>query len=369
MPSFSRVGKGQGTVPGTDFQDASESGQLAVLEGGNAAAEAIFGRATEPLVAAILRYGAGSVGTFAGMPGHAMSAGSQISGVNLLVANIRTALDRRTQSVGSQRVAEPPIQAEARPFGSITGFWDAALQEELRESEPVSVEGQLSKYAPMLVGYPQVKREMHLRYRTELEKKDAQTSPAESAYLSYTAGQMVWRLDLGDNFPWQYLGLYHSIVRNSIPVYVEKEYFEKTVSRVFAASKSSTVVEARIEGKLGELPVEFTKRFIKEANLGRFSPRIEQAARAPIFGIFVDGEDTRIEYAGNPRYLDGDIWVAVENSEGEQRIVTRFLDLADPEDLGRECEELHNEVNKLKELDSGSRVIFQFDEVGRPVPG
>ena len=109
-----------------------------------------------------------------------------------------------------------------------------------------------------------MKRAVHLEVRRNL-KQIEQTlienghpvGPTTlDALLGFTAGQMVIRPDIAE-MPYVYLGLYQSIVRNSIPLFVRREYYEKKIAKYF---KSNTTVEALIVG----CPIrchEISKRF------------------------------------------------------------------------------------------------------------
>lgn len=52
--------------------------------------------------------------------------------------------------------------------------------------------------------------------------------------------------------------------------------------------------------------------------------------------------------------------------DGKQFFVSRFLDIADSQDLVKERVELKNDVDKF--LEDG-KIIFQFDQVDKKVPG
>ena len=73
----------------------------------------------------------------------------------------------------------------------------------------------------------------------------------------------------------------------------------------------------------------------------------------------MDGRNSDIAYEGPPRYLDGDIWVAVE-SGGKERFVTTFLDIGNRQERD---EELHRLFGELERSAEPSRVIAQFDDL------
>ena len=244
---------------------------------------------------------------------------------------------------------------------SVTEFWEG----DLREGEYVSMEGALSVYAPLLIGPPKAKRELHRAYRRSIPEKDYKNiRTVVDAYLAFTAGQMVWRLNPKDS-KYVLLGLYHSIVRNSIPVFVDRDYYFNTVQEIFSKGKSPHVVEAKVEGRVQQVPGSFISEIIENYKLeGLIRPEIIEAGKQ-VFAILVDGHDTSIAYSGAARYLDGDIWVAVDLN-GQQFFVSRYVDLADPEDLHQESQALRKDVEEF--LPQGN-IVFQFDQVDRLITG
>ncbi len=263
------------------------------------------------------------------------------------------------------------VGKEKIPFDSVGGFWGADME----TGTEVSIEGALSTYAPMLIGPPKLKRELHRAYRRQLPPDDYNRSLPEKEYesvkttvdakLAFTAGQMVWRLDLEERVNWVYLGLYHSIVRNAIPVFVDKDYYFNSVQKIFSKGKSPHVVEAEVTGRLQQIPGSLIYEFAEKDKLEHLiRPTLIDAGKR-IFGIFVDGNRTKIKYSGAARYLDGDIWIAVD-FEGKEFFISRFLDIADPDDLNEESENLKEEVKKF--LPKGE-IVFQFDQVEPLLPG
>ncbi|MEO8496155.1 MAG: toll/interleukin-1 receptor domain-containing protein [Planctomycetota bacterium] len=182
------------------------------------------------------------------------------------------------------------------------------------------------------------------------------------AFLAFSAGQMVVRPH-SVAVPYVYVGLYHSIVRNSIPVYVRHEYFTEKIKPLFA---KAGVFEARVVGYLklkDEVKASF-KEFLQTFKLDEIFPEDEVDQVLPGYVLQIDGDDdySRIEYLGTSRYLDGDIWVAV-SSQDVDRVVSRFLDLADASDLATEREELRQDVERL--YDGKTGIISQYDQADR----
>ncbi len=236
----------------------------------------------------------------------------------------------------SERKRRPTIEVS-----SVRRFWKMCRRSkyELREGMVVTIRGTLSKYAPMIVGDPRSKRDLHKEYRKKLKGENA------DPMLSLTSGNTVWRIKpLGDLV---YLGLYQGIARNSIPIFVKMDYYS-SIEGIFFKNENPYCVDVVLTGVLGELPSE--------------AVRLLEKIEGPIYGLFVGGEDTKIEYYDEAGYLDADIWVALRY-EGEERMVSRFLDLGDFEDFEIEREKLKEDV---KPLLSRSEIILQFDQV-RPL--
>jgi hypothetical protein len=76
------------------------------------------------------------------------------------------------------------------------------------------------------------------------------------------------------------------------------------------------------------------------------------------YGLLVDGNGTGVDRIGGARYLDGDIWLAVE-SGGRERFLTAFLDVANPREREQELNELFNQA---KALAGPPRVFAQYDD-------
>lgn len=244
-------------------------------------------------------------------------------------------------------------------FKNITDFWKAPSEGELSDGDIISIQGQLSKYTPMMIGPPYEKRQIHLKYRTKLQEGISSDKLAQAnASLAYTAGQMVWRLNCRKQ-PLMFLGLYHSIVRNSIPVFVDMDYYQKSVVGIFRDNVNPFVIEADITGEV----IKFKEGFmddVPDSDVLKGSIRLD--ILEPFYGIIINGKNTNIEYVDEARYLDGDIWVALEKDE-KQFFVSRFIDLADIDDLQKEKGILGKQVES-KEYEN-YEVIFQFDQVDK----
>ncbi len=243
-------------------------------------------------------------------------------------------------------------------FNRITDFWSA--DPTLQEGRLVSIEGTLSRYAPLVIAPPSTKREMHLAFRTKLaEGLPEEREGRVNAMLSFTAGQMVWRLQL-PQIQSEYLGLYHSIVRNSVPIFVTHNYFRNFVDPLFLKESRNTL-EARVIGRVTQLQNDFVNAFTDESLLGTtiIRPKIISIRNRPNYGLIIDGEDTSIDKLGHTRYLDGDIWVALR-WQGKRLFHSRFCDISDDADIAQQTQALKQDIDKQC---PGHEVILQFDQV------
>lgn len=251
---------------------------------------------------------------------------------------------------------------------SIGDFWASNL----KKGQLVMIEGALSQYAPMFIGSPKLKRDVHLGYRRAIPVEDLEeqqkSSNAINANLAFTAGQMVLRLDSEETEAgWVYMGLYHSIIRNSIPVFVTKDYYTHTVEPLFErdGNRITYVVEAKVIGKLIPFPGNFIKEFIERNNINSYIRPELISDNKEILAMFIDGKDTSVEYLKPARYLDGDMWVALKTGV-EEYFVSRFVDFSNLEDFRQEYQILAMESQKL--LPDGE-IVYQFDQVEKIIQG
>lgn len=253
-------------------------------------------------------------------------------------------------------------------FAHVSEFWGhAARWDPVKPPRQyVEMTATISTFAPAMPGVPQRKRDLHRDVRRSIPQIEAQmkkrghgVGPTTiDALLAYTAGQMVVRL-ADDTTPYAYAGLYHSIVRNSIPLFVKQDYHLDQVVSALQKNHDADAMEARVIARLLPMPEDYLLKFLRETGLYNvFDPNLLKRV-APRFALQVDGDDgTSIQPLGSCRYLDGDIWVAVRVGETE-RVVSRFLDLSDPEDLQAEREGLRTDAERLY---GGAAVIAEYDQ-------
>ncbi len=217
---------------------------------------------------------------------------------------------------------------------------DLVLQQQpLGEAPAVHIHGQLSPYAPLLFGKPKHKRQLHLELRQGavqlIDELGYEFGELLNGLLSYSAGQMVIRPYFRGKYA--FLGLYESIVRNSIPILIERQYYNSTLGSLF---RKLNTLEVRLQAYLGEIP-NFTKDALDDFGItDRLASilgeeTINQVGK-PNCALFVQGDDDTFidvpDISGDPllsRYLDGDIWLA--NSANS--LITRFIDISSREDM------------------------------------
>ena len=251
---------------------------------------------------------------------------------------------------------------------SVNKFWSNSTN--IHEGDTVFIKGALSVYAPIFIGNPYLKRDIHRGYRRAvptIKQEDTKFNPTTfDAHLAFTAGQMVIRLDPEETkeLDWIYMGFYHSIVRNSIPVFVSKDYYFNVVENLFKNNKTS-VIEANVTGKIIKFPSDFIQEYIEKNNVKSYvRPEIVTNFTQSTKAIYIDGNDSSIEYIEKARYLDGDIWVALKVGV-EEYFVSRFINLSDMDDLQKESQLLAKEVSEMLPLDG--KIIYQFDQVDKLV--
>ena len=278
------------------------------------------------------------------------------------------ALGNTTYAISDQ----PKSETEEIPFESISDFWQHALNHGYPPGTRIAIEGQLSLLGPALPGVPIGKRKLHLDTRRILKKIEQRlledgypVGPTTlDALLGYTAGQMVIRPPT--DVPYIYLGLYQSIVRNSIPLFVRKEYYENVVAQFFT---SDTTVEAFVAGypvRIDEFGKHF-EGFLKEFGIYDIfeTEWFDQLFNGYILQVDGDDDLSRIEYRSKSRYLDGDIWVAIRTRNTDS-VVSRFLDISDAQDLASERSQLQRDINKLYDE---YEVISEYDQMNRLMTG
>lgn len=177
------------------------------------------------------------------------------------------------------RGAHEAVRGPKVKYKDIREFWAASRRHVLRAGTYVTIRGTLSKYGPMIIGDPRLKRERHLEYRRTLLEKEK--PGAESAYtvnpaLSLTAGATVWRFEPLNNLV--YLGLYQAVIGNSIPIFIEEEYYNEKVNRIFAEQPeqhSSYFIEVELTGILESI----------KSNFLQFGIRRETQPGIPTYGF------------------------------------------------------------------------------------
>jgi hypothetical protein len=262
---------------------------------------------------------------------------------------------------GGLRLAQlpPNYEPQTTQFPAVSAFW-RARSTVLPELDLVTVPGTLSLFAPMLMGPPLAKRSLHRAFRKAIEthrRFGERKRLTISACMSISAGQMVHR-DVRVENRKRLLGLYESIVRNAIPIFVLPEYFDRELLPAFRDSDGRGCFEAVVTGRLFQLDNNYIRRFLGRQGIDRILPGsvMEDLCR-DAYALEVGGPGTLVrKLADQPvRYLDGDVWLAVQ-SEGTERFLTGFVNVAD----GDEREE---EMERLREQAGGDDIIAAYDNL------
>lgn len=241
-------------------------------------------------------------------------------------------------------------------FQSVSEFWRAKSL--LPQIEMVTVRGTLSQFAPMMMGPPRAKRLLHREFRKAIEthRLFGKKRITINACLSISSGQMV-HSEAPRNRPKRLLGLYESIARNCIPVFVTNEYYEAEVLPKFRESGGRACFEAAVTGRTFLLDNAFIRRILKRHRMDRILPShlIDELSHEA-YALEVGGPGTRVQrLTASPRYVDGDIWLAVR-TDVKERFLTGFVDITDAGDR-------EDEMHRLLDEARGSTVLTSYDKL------
>jgi len=266
----------------------------------------------------------------------------------------------------SNRIQPIPHVVNCSGMSDLWQFIDDLVlqQQPINEAPAVRIQGQISPYAPLLFGKPSYKRKLHLQLRQGavhlIEDLGYEFGELLNGLLSYSAGQMVIRPYFVTKYA--FLGLYESIVRNSIPVMIERNYYNSTLGSLF---RRFNTLDVSLQAYLGEIP-NFTKDAlddfgITERLISVLGEETIAKVGTPNYALFIEGDnDTYIDgqaIGETPmisRYLDGDVWVA--NSQNS--LITRFIDISSREDMLNAVTEI---IRELQTSTHGRGIVSSFD--------
>lgn len=244
-----------------------------------------------------------------------------------------------------------------KTYDSVIQFWSE--KDKLREGDIVDIKGTFSEFAPLLIGDPKGKRMLHLEFRRALEKSSKLARKkicSLNACMSISAGQMVWR-DRQTDEGGITCGLYESIVRNSIPVFITRKYYDSKLRMIIL--NNGDTFEGRLVAKVTKRDMSTLKGFFDKYGMNAFiSPTIINNLCKHSFGLLVDGESTSVTCIGKAKYLDGDIWIAGV-VDGYEFFETIFLDVGDPKDREQALLDLSKRIETYQGI---PRLIGQYDE-------
>ncbi|MFH1160852.1 MAG: toll/interleukin-1 receptor domain-containing protein [bacterium] len=244
-------------------------------------------------------------------------------------------------------------------FPTVSAFWKTKSTI-LRDLDLAKVQGTVSQFAPMLMGSPRAKRVLHREFRKAIEthRRFGELKRLTiNACMSISAGQMVHH-EVRDENKKRLLGLYESIVRNSIPIFVLSEYYDHNLIPALRDTEGNGCFEAIVTGRPFLLDNNFIRRFLARQGIDQIIPPyvIDDLCR-DAYALEVGGPDTGVQKLENMpvRYIDGDIWI-VASSEGTERFITTFLDITN--EVERE-----EELNRLREEAGNSRIVAAYNEL------
>ena len=241
----------------------------------------------------------------------------------------------------------------------------------INQAPVVRVHGQLSPYAPLLCGNPMNKRQLHLELRQGaallIKELGYEFGELLNGLLSYSAGQMVIRPHFNRNYV--FLGLYESIVRNSIPVMIDREYYTANLGPLFRQVNS---LEVRLQAFLGEIP-NYTQDALSDFGITErlrsiLGNQTIQQVGYPNYALFVQGDhnsfvtlpDASKDHPLSSRYLDGDVWVA----NAVNSLITRFIDISSREDMLHAVTQI---TRDLQRSPFGRGTVSSFDTRIAPI--
>jgi len=254
------------------------------------------------------------------------------------------------------------VRPEARVFENeapvelahVSDFWSETARENSLANQRIRISGALSTYAPLVPGDPRWKHLVHRQLRKGINSLDAWDV---NALMALSAGQLIVRVTSALASDRIYMGLYHSIVRNSIPVLVDSSYFEKIVRPHF---ESANVMEVELIGTVISLGDTLSDLVDHVPALRHMKSKIKHEKPKTMYAIQIGGKGTGIRVSKKePRYLDGDIWIVVKKGSHET-LWTAFTDITRPDHVRDELRMLEKEAGAL-----GSRasIVAQFDDV------
>jgi hypothetical protein len=249
-----------------------------------------------------------------------------------------------------------PLSAQ---FHTVSAFWKSRSTV-LQDLDLVTVQGTLSQFAPMLMGPPRAKRVLHREFRRAIETHRSfgeRKRLTINACMSISSGQMVHHERRTGNEK-RLLGLYESIVRNAIPIFVQPAFYESKILPALRDTRGSGCFEALVTGRPFQLDNNYIRRFLARQGIDQILPAfvIDDLCRNA-YALDVGGPGSDVEALANQpvRYLDGDIWVAAA-VDGAERFFTAFVDITSET-------EREEEMNRLRQESASGEFIAAYDEV------
>ncbi len=222
--------------------------------------------------------------------------------------------------------------ATVRSFDHVEEFWGATL----RDGDLVTIDGVLSPFSPLLIGNPKGLLTLHNQFRDLAEDGEIKT-PLSSANMSLSAGQVAW--DVGPIGAWHVLGLYESLVRNAVVVFVDRQEFSERLKPEFKVWRRDAA-EACLTGRVVSLN-GFGDMI--DGPLGSENKELHATPRGLVVSPQLAG--TSISLQPITRYLDGDLFAVVEVN-GEYVLRTQPTNFSNPDVVDSDRVSLQAGINR-----------------------
>lgn len=238
-------------------------------------------------------------------------------------------IDRACKLLGS---VKSPIEKDPIRFNGVREFYNFGANN--LNGKLVKLRGVFGWSGPLLFGDPEIKRLSHLNHRENVEYDSS------NGLLTISAGQAVIKLpSIGKA---RYCGLYESIVRNSIGVVVDESRVEELQSEFPEDSFSYVEITGVVRAVNND--------FFENSMLQNIMPEMGSGVAYLVYILSNKRLFSIKRIQEYTPYLDGDIFThLVEKDSNREVILSRFLDLANPEKLHRENELLLRQVESQRD--------------------
>ncbi len=277
---------------------------------------------------------------------------------------------QRIKNFSSKKFSRKKVGKDIK-HQSIYKLWKSLIVED-NEGSMVNIKGSISLFIPVLYGSPIDIKKFHLLFRNKKlidNMMDVFPEDYINALISLTSGQLVWNPSVSDRSisidgnEYYACSMYDCIVRNSILTLVSKPVFD--MLRYEFNKNETYTLSCEVNGYVLNRKMNyanFIKNLLNDINTSLYKflkDEIEALISNSHLRILIIDDKSQIDILGKATYLDGDIWVVSANSRNltDQRLITRFINLADMEELITEAENI-----KVDCIHNGEIILRSFDE-------